>query len=105
MINHKRGDTFRYAYPVPDIFPDGYFVDWTPRCQIRDLFGVFMAEATCAWVDIGTTRTLVINAEAPVTKTWTLGKLVADIQFSSNLNGTVYTLLTIQINCIRDITL
>lgn len=105
MITHKRGDTFRYVYKVSAIFPDGYFADWVARCQIRDFFGVLQAEAVCSWVNVDTTRTLIVNADPVATKTWRLGKLIADIQFTDTLNGTVYSPFTIQINCIRDITL
>lgn len=102
-MDHKRGATFDYLWPIPVAFADGYFADFTPTCQIRNSLGL-LAQVTCAWVDSVTTRTLHLTVPAEATRLWKVNKYQMDVDLTRSSDGYVYTSSTIEVNVIADIT-
>lgn len=104
LITHKRGDTFTQVATIGEEFEDGYFSDWTPSCQIRDVFGLLVSTAQIAWGDPGTNRYLLIVVED--TSAWPISgwNLRMDIQLTRQEDGVVQSTETQQITVIRDVT-
>jgi hypothetical protein len=103
-MDHKRGATFDYAWPVPADFADGYFADFVPTCQIRGGGNPLLAQVTCAWADPATTRLLTLFVPASETRLWKLGKYLMDIDLTRTSDGYVQSTSTIEVNVIQDIT-
>lgn len=102
-MDHKRGATFDYIWPIPTEFADGFFADFTPTSQIRNSSGL-LAQVTCTWLDPATTRNLHLFVPASATKGWKVGKYQMDVDLTRSSDGYVFTTSTIEVNIIADIT-
>lgn len=101
-MEHKRGDSFDYGFLIPSSFADGYFDGWTVAAQVRDANGKLIADLTPTWDDPVTTRSLrllKIN-----TKTWPIGDLAFDVQFTRPGDGYVVSTTTVEFSVIKDMT-
>jgi hypothetical protein len=104
-MNHKRGDTFYYAVPIPLSKADGFYKAFkTPRAQIRSLAGNLVAECQVSWADPETTRVLHLLVGAPIVQTWPLGTLQIDIEFTRLSDLFVMSTMTGTFECVNDIT-
>lgn len=102
-MEHKRGDSFDYGFLIPSTYADGYFAGWTVAAQVRDATGKLVADLQATWDDPVTTRAvrlLKIN-----TKTWPLGDLAFDVQFTRPADGYSISTATVEFTVIKDVTL
>jgi hypothetical protein len=104
-IVHKRGDTFEWILVLPeDDYPDGYFVGWTPSCQIRSTNGRLIAELETSWADpVEDTRS--IRFFFKDTTGWKLGDHEADVQCTRTSDGFVRSTETFAVKIVKDITI
>lgn len=101
-MKHIRGDTFNYIATLPESIPDGYFVDYVPTCQIRDLQDVLIADAVTTWVDPLTTRN--VGLHVGTTSAWPIGQAVFDIQFKRASDGDTQSTWPRRFTIVADVT-
>lgn len=92
-IRFTRGASFNALLKIPTSIPDGFFANWTLRCQVRkagsELSTGFIGEVSVSWIDPLTTRTIAIKHDA--TDNWPLGGAEFDVLFVSPNGEKMYT--------------
>lgn len=102
-MEHKRGDSFDYVTTIPDSFPDGHFVGWEVKAQVRNpSTGALIADLETSWANPATTRTLKLLKLD--TKTWSPGKAEFDVQFTRTSDGYILSTATVSLTIIKDVT-
>lgn len=101
-MKHKRGDTFNYIVTLPASIPDGYFLDYVPTCQIRDLQDALIADVVTAWIDSVTTRNVSLHVSS--TSAWPIGDAVFDIQFKRASDNDIQSTWTRRFAIVADVT-
>jgi hypothetical protein len=79
---HKRGASYSRTIDIPETLPDGYFIGFDVRSQIRDSRENLIEELDVEWIDPVTTRQLALVCED--TSKWPLGTTYMDILFTRN---------------------
>jgi hypothetical protein len=101
-ITHKRGDTFSKALVLPSTLADGYFVGWNIAAQVRTESGTLVADLVVTWLDEPIRKNIkLFKAD---TRTWKLGDLFFDIQFTRISDGFVLSTKTVIVSVERDST-
>lgn len=101
-MKHKRGDTFNFIITLPASIPDGYFLDYVPTCQIRDLQDVLISDVDTQWIDPATTRNISLHVAA--TQTWPIGNAVFDVQFKRPSDNDIQSTWTKRLSIVADVT-
>jgi hypothetical protein len=103
VLSHKRGDSWQQVVTIPTAIADGFFVGWTPACQVRKLSdNTLVSGATCVWVNALTTRELTVTVLD--TSAWPEEHLEFDIEFTRTSDGFVMSTETARIAVRKDIT-
>lgn len=99
---HKRGASFDVLVTIPAQFADGYFADYTPTSQVRQLDDTLVADLTCAWVDPVTTRALRLTCLD--TTAWPVGSALFDVRFERTSDGSVIASNSAQLIVVKSVT-
>jgi hypothetical protein len=103
-ILHKRGDTFDRVLLIPEAtFPDGYFLLWDVKAQIRTSRAKLVAELVTTWADPAADTRLLRLFSDPTTL-WPLGDLELDVQFTRQADDFVRSTETLIVRVLKDIT-
>lgn len=104
MINIKaiQGDRFGFVGRIPEQFADGYFQDWTLKCQVRTGRDALVADLDAEWLDPLTTRAFSVT-DTVGTELWPLGELFFDLRLESPTGSTKRTPI-MRIHCERGVT-
>lgn len=93
----KRGTAFSFVIETPSTTPDGFFMDWEVKAQIRKQNNSnpsgLIANLSTSWDDTEITRNLTISDN--FTDTWPIGLAEVDVLFMSStgqkIRSSVYT--------------
>lgn len=104
-ILFSRGTSFAHAFNLPEDVPDGFFKEWSLKCQLRrakhDGPKSLIAEVGCFWLDPATNKA--IGLSVPSTDHWPLGLAELDVTLTSP-SGQVERSNTIVFDITRGIT-
>lgn len=101
-MKHTRGDTFNYIVTLESNIPDGYFSEYVPTCQIRDLQDAVIADVVTSWVDQVTARNVSLHVSA--TSAWPVGQAVFDVQFKRASDGDTQSTWPRRFTIVADVT-
>jgi hypothetical protein len=99
-LQHKRGDTFRWAMSHPEDPEVSTLEGWVITSQVREADETLVASLTVSNRD-DAARVFVLSAGD--TTAWPLKTLYCDIQYTDP-SGVIRSSPTILIDCVRDIT-
>lgn len=101
-LAHKRGASFDVLVTIPAQFVDGYFADYAPTSQVRQLDDTLVADLACEWVDPVTTRALRLTCLD--TAAWPVGPALFDVRFERVGDGSVIASNSAQLIVVKSVT-
>jgi hypothetical protein len=102
----KQGTSFQRIAVIPLNYPDGFFLNWIPKGQLRTKRDprILCQELTCSWLSPQTTRYVSLSAPSSQTRLWPFANLVLDLRFIAPDGGVIDIVDYLEYKIIRPVT-